>query len=65
VAFKNAHHIRGPIARILGLIQLIRMDANSQESYINYILEEAQSADLIVNKLNDEIQEYISDESDY
>lgn len=56
-SFVNAHHVRGALARVLGLIHLIELeepDHPRSEAFHN-IKSEAQEMDTIVRKINDVI----------
>jgi hypothetical protein len=53
IAYANAHTIRGPLARILGLINLARLEPHKNSFYIGKINEQALDMDetlLIVTK---------------
>jgi signal transduction histidine kinase len=56
-AFTNAHELRGPIARILGLIQLLDMEKIRKGKEAQVILTklkiELKSLDDVVHKIND------------
>lgn len=54
-AFTNAHKVRGPLARILGLAMLIEREKNNPEvfTYIEYILESAYELDEVIKYMDD------------
>ncbi len=54
--YKSSHNLKGPIARILGLSNLIKLDKNANEvlHYIDYIEKEAT----IMNRLTDQLTAY-------
>lgn len=56
-AFINTHHVRGPLARVLGLISLIELENPNQKTSdaIALIKQEAQEMDVIIAKINDAI----------
>lgn len=54
MAFKNAHHVRGPLSRILGLIALYKTDPIIENKllYISYIEKSAEDLDLVISEIN-------------
>ncbi len=55
-AYSNAHHMRGPVARLLGLIQLSKMDTKlNYEFLFSRIEEQAQEIDEVVRGINREL----------
>lgn len=59
-AFANAHHIRGPLARILGLARLNTLDRSADRAWLlSKIEEEAVELDLIVKKINGDLNSII------
>lgn len=56
-AFINAHHVRGPLARILGLITLIELENPDQQKSdaLNEIKREAHEMDGIIGRITDVI----------
>ncbi len=52
-AFMNAHKLRGPIARLLGLTELISRESNPEESLelMQFVKTEARSLDEIVRSI--------------
>jgi signal transduction histidine kinase len=56
-AYANAHHLRGPVARLLGLIQLSRMETDlNYPYYFNKIEEQALEIDQVVRNINRELE---------
>jgi hypothetical protein len=53
ISFKNSHHVRGPLSRILGLTKLYRYDDDLQNKtvYIDYIESSARELDTIVREI--------------
>jgi hypothetical protein len=56
-AFVNAHHVRGSLARVLGLIHLIELEEpdHPKSEAFHKIKREAKEMDTIVGKINDVI----------
>ncbi|HEX7014652.1 MAG TPA: hypothetical protein VF191_04020 [Cyclobacteriaceae bacterium] len=54
-AFVNAHHVRAPLARVLGLIYLIELENGVVEEpeRLNRIKSEARRMDAIIQQIND------------
>ena len=53
-AFVNAHHVRAPLARVLGLIDLIELEGKHKPSSdaLHKIKRDAQEIDIILRKIN-------------
>jgi signal transduction histidine kinase len=55
-AFMTAHNLRAPVARLLGLTQLLDMDPNVDKSewinILSLVKEEGRSLDAVINDLN-------------
>jgi signal transduction histidine kinase len=45
IAYANAHTIRGPLARILGLLNLSKLEPGNSEFYLSKICDEATQMD--------------------
>src|SRR5690606_3929917 len=57
-AFSNAHHIRGPIARMLGLVQLVEIDTETDRQwYVQTIYNEIKELDKITKSIARELDE--------
>jgi signal transduction histidine kinase len=56
-AFINAHHVRGPLARVLGLISLIELENPDQQKSdaLKRIKREALEMDNIIGKITEVI----------
>jgi signal transduction histidine kinase len=61
IAFANAHRVRGPLARILGLLHLMELDPHKKENYIGKVHREAIEMDDIVRLLGRDIEKNISE----
>lgn len=56
-AYANAHHLRGPVARLLGLIQLSKMETDlNYEFFCNKVEEQALEIDQVVRSINRELE---------
>lgn len=61
-AYVNAHHVRGPVARVLGLIQLSKIDANLQWPFLfDKIETETREIDSIITKINGELEKTVEE----
>ena len=57
-AYANAHHVRGPVARILGLIQLKKFDTTlTYPWFFEKIEHETNQIDKILNRISTELSE--------
>lgn len=62
LSFSTAHNIRGPLARILGLIGLAEIeDERSKPLYFSMIKDQAQQLDNVIKEVAKEINESIED----
>ena len=54
-AFVNAHHVRGPLARVLGLIYLIELEGRGHPQFdtLDKIKREARKMDTIIQRINE------------
>src|SRR5690606_4605540 len=54
-AFVNAHHVRAPLARVLGLIYLIELENGyaGQREQLDRIKSEARRMDAIIQQINE------------
>lgn len=57
-AYSNAHHVRGPVARVLGLIQLSKMETNLDYPFLfQKIEQQANEIDEVVSRINKELEQ--------
>ncbi|WP_018341523.1 HAMP domain-containing histidine kinase [Cytophaga aurantiaca] len=57
-AYTNAHHVRGPLARILGLLQLAKLDGETDYLFLfDKIDYEAKEIDVVLKTINKELEE--------
>ena len=55
--YTNAHHLRGPVTRLLGLVAIQRLEpASNTTFFFNKIEEQAKEIDSVVKKINSELQ---------
>ncbi len=56
-AYSNAHHLRGQVARVLGLIQLAKIDTDLDYPFLfQHIEEQAIEIDEVVKSINKELE---------
>lgn len=56
-AFSNAHHLRGPVARLLGLIYLSKLEsATDFPELFDKIEEQAKEIDEVIKRINKELE---------
>ncbi len=56
-AYTNAHHVRGPVARVLGLIELSRMKTDLNYSwFFEKVEHETRAIDLIIKRIGSELE---------
>jgi hypothetical protein len=56
-SYTNAHHLRGPVARLLGLASIYKLDGDMNVSFIISKMEEqAYEIDEVVKKINTELE---------
>ncbi|HOX83809.1 MAG TPA: hypothetical protein PLS08_12325, partial [Chryseolinea sp.] len=56
-AYSNAHHVRGPVARVLGLIQLTKMQTElDYPELFQKIEEQTKEIDEVVKRINKELE---------
>ena len=57
-AYTNAHHVRGPLARILGLLQLAKLEGDINYPFLfDKIEEESKEIDVVLKTINKELEE--------
>jgi len=56
-AYTNAHHVRGPVARLLGLIQLSRMKTDLDYPwFFEKVEHETREIDIIIKRIGSELE---------
>ena len=66
-AFANAHHVRGPLARILGIFQILKIDKNLDHAWaFKQLEEETRQIDEVVKQIGKDLNavDFLSDEGD-
>lgn len=64
--FNNAHHLRGPVARLLGLIYIRKLETEpDNDFFFSHVEEQAQQIDQVVKHINDELGNNDLSEADY
>lgn len=57
-AFSNAHHVRGPVARMLGLVDLVKIDRETDHHwYVQTISNEVRELDKIIQSISRDLEE--------
>jgi hypothetical protein len=52
--YSNAHHLRGPVARLLGLASLYEIDTGLEPAFIiEKMVNEAKDIDTVVRQINE------------
>jgi PAS domain S-box-containing protein len=53
IAWQQSHEVRRPVATILGLIQLIKMENRKgyNETYLNYLLQATEELDAVIHRI--------------
>lgn len=56
-AYSNAHHVRGPVARLLGLVQLSKMETGLELPFLfNQVEAQALEIDEVIRGINRELE---------
>jgi len=56
-SYANAHHLRGPVARMLGLASVYKLDPSVDANFlVNKMLDEVHEVDSVVKKLTVELE---------
>lgn len=57
-SYVNAHHLRGPVARLLGLVALHKLEQNPDDKFFfDKVREQTNEIDLIVKQINTDLEE--------
>lgn len=56
-SYRNAHHLRGPVARLLGLSMVYKLDPHSNPVYfMDKMVEQANEIDSVIKQINIELE---------
>ena len=56
-SYTNAHHLRGPVARLLGLAQIYQLEESPDAGfYIKCMVDQAHEIDAVVNQINTDLE---------
>lgn len=56
-SYTNAHHLRGPVARLLGLVTIRQLEENpNNEFFFQKVKEQAEEIDGVVKQINKELE---------
>jgi signal transduction histidine kinase len=56
-SYNNAHHLRGPVARLLGLAAIYKIDAEADADFIiAKMLDQAHEIDAVVRLINEDLE---------
>jgi hypothetical protein len=56
-SYTNAHHLRGPVARLLGLVSIYKLEPNPNPDFIiNKMADQAIELDSVIKKINIELE---------
>ena len=60
-SYTNAHHLRGPVARLLGLASIYKVDPNADSIFlITKMIDEANEIDAMVQKITVDLENNIN-----
>ena len=60
-SYTNAHHLRAPVARLLGLASIYRVDPNADSIFlITKMIDEANEIDAMVQKITVDLENNIN-----
>ncbi|HTF18044.1 MAG TPA: hypothetical protein VK658_08230 [Chryseolinea sp.] len=56
-SYNNAHHLRGPVARLLGLAAIYRIDAEANPDFIiAKMVDQAREIDAVIKLINEDLE---------
>lgn len=56
-SYTNAHHLRGPVARLLGLVSIYKLESSPNPDFIiNKMADQAIELDAVIKKINIELE---------
>lgn len=64
-SYNNAHHLRGPVARLLGLAAIYKIDAETDPDFIiAKMVDQAHEIDAVVNLINEDLESQLPGAAD-
>ena len=64
IAWTQSHIVRAPVARLIGLIDLIKtgdLNDKEKETYLDHVVSSAEEVDVIIKDIVDKSQSVIKD----
>jgi signal transduction histidine kinase len=56
-SYTNAHHLRGPVARLLGLASIYNLETNPDYNFfIRKMADQAKEIDDVIKQINSELE---------
>jgi signal transduction histidine kinase len=56
-SYTNAHHLRGPVARLLGLIAIYKLESNPDiDFFLTKMEDQTKEIDMVVKQINSELE---------
>jgi signal transduction histidine kinase len=56
-SYRNAHHLRGPVARLLGLAAIYKLDATQNaDFYVEKMVDQAHEIDAVIKQINVDLE---------
>lgn len=56
-SYRNAHHLRGPVARLLGLAAIYKLDATQNaDFYVEKMIDQAHEIDAVIKQINVDLE---------
>jgi signal transduction histidine kinase len=56
-SYRNAHHLRGPVARLLGLASIYKLDATQNaDFYVDKMVDQAREIDAVIKQINVDLE---------
>jgi hypothetical protein len=56
-SFRNAHHLRGPVARLLGLASIYKLDpTQNADFFVEKMVDQAHEIDSVIKQINIDLE---------
>lgn len=56
-SYRNAHHLRGPVARLLGLATIYKLDTTQNaDFYVEKMVDQAHEIDSVIKQINIDLE---------